>query len=329
MSSERMKVLEMIADGKINPEEAARLLEALSQERGGHRRFKFEMPDVHIPKIDLEQIGEVYVELKKSVVNGAQKAEGSFRRSRAAKYIEFKDYPISVEAPEGIDRCKMHLQLRAGKLRLKAGDTGGPLFHGKARRVHDEPVVISEVRDGLSEVTLKHSLGRLSARLSPDFSYSFSLDNAAGDSSLDFEGLKVEELKVENNAGSVSVHLGGEVDRVEVDIQNNAGNVMLKVPDSHAVRITPSGSLSAHNLEKYGLEIIDGVAASSDWDSNSKGVDIVLSQHVANFQLAWKRRNGVKLGASKSEDDEGSKDDEGKVEDEGNAEDETSAETDE
>ena len=83
---------------------------------------------------------------------------------------------------------------------------------------------------------------------------------------------------------------------MNVGIKNNAGNVRIKVPEDYAVKLTASGSLSSHNLEKYGLELEEGVAVSPDWDSNSRGVEIMLRQNVAHFQLDWKRRGGSSVG---------------------------------
>ena len=49
------------------------------------------MPEINIPKIDLGNLGDMYLELKNRVAEGTKEAQGKFRRSRAAKYLEFKD----------------------------------------------------------------------------------------------------------------------------------------------------------------------------------------------------------------------------------------------
>jgi len=299
MTRAKLKVLEMVAEGRITPEEGVRLIEALGEadrRSGGRSRFGMDLSDIRIARIDLGQIGEVAVELKKSVVEGAKKAHGRLKRSRAGRFFELKDYPIHVKRPEDMERCWLKLDINAGKLKIQGGANEASLLSGKAKRVPDEPQVFTEQRDGHSEVGIKHSLGRMGLKVNTGLSYRIRLDNAASDSRLVLEELRVEELKIDNNAGNVVTLLGELVPRVEVEVSNNAGNVRLKVPDTHAVRVTPSGSLSSHNLARYGLEPIDGVAQSADWDENPNTVDILLSQNVANFQLDWKRSNGVQVG---------------------------------
>lgn len=300
MSQEELKVLEMVAEGKISPEEGVRLLEALSEREPGPRARHgrgIEFPDVRLPRIDLGQLGEVCVELKNTVVEGAKKAHGHFKRSRAGRYFELKDYPLSVAKSEGIERCKLNLSMRAGKLRLKGGPLEGMLLVGKARLVPEEPVIHTEVREKQIEVTLRHSMGRCEATASDDLVYRVNVDNAAADSRMALEELKVEELVVDNNAGSMRISLGEKVSHVEIDLRNNAGSLRLQVPGTHAVRVTPTGSLSSHNLDKYGLEVVDGAASSNDWEANNKRVDILLSQNVAHFRLDWQRSDGVRVGA--------------------------------
>jgi hypothetical protein len=298
MSREKLKVLEMVAEGRITPEEGVRLIEALGEaDRASHSGRRLHWPgdigDIRLPKIDLGQIGEVCVELKKSVVDTARKAHSHLKRSKAGKYLEFKDYPLSIERPTGVERCKLAFDVRAGKLKLKGEEIGDLLLVGKVKRAPEKPVIITDVRDNVSDVTLRHSLGRCLLRANPTIPYSIALSNAAADSRLQLEQLEVTELDIDNNAGGVMVALGEMAGQVGVNISNNAGSVQLKVPGSHAVRVTSTGSLSSTNLEKLGLEPVDGAASSLDWDDNPRRVDIILDQNVANFNLIWKRSDGV------------------------------------
>lgn len=309
MSSEKLKVLEMVADGKISPEEGVRLIEALGEAdragRGPGRRFAFDVGDLRLPKIDLGNLGEVYVELKKTVTEGARKAQTRFKRSRAGKFFEFQDYPLAVERSEGISRCHLNLDIRAGRLKFKGQDIGDKLLLGKVKRAPEEPVVIAEEREGETEVTLRHSLGRCLLRANPSVPFRVHLDNSAADSRLQLEGLAVPELDIENNAGNVVAALGELVEQVRVKISNNAGNVRLRVPPAYAVKILPTGSLSSDNLERLGLEAVDGVAASADWEENAKRVEVTLSQNVASFRLDWKPPEGARGADAWEEEEEG------------------------
>jgi hypothetical protein len=315
MSGEKLKVLEMVAEGRITPEEGVRLIEALGEADrkagggagssggggstviGGQRFNPFGMGEIKIPRIDLGNLGEVLVEVKNNVNDMGKKAEATLRRSRAGRFFDVKDFPLSAPRQGDIKRAKVRFDVRAGKLRVRAAeDTAEQFIEGSIKRTPEEPSLVSEVKDGRLEAALKCSLGRGSISLHPEMSYKLQLSNSAADARLELAGLTVEELEIDNNAGSVAVELGDRVERVAVKIENNAGSLRLAVPAQYAVRFIASGNLSSHNLEKYGMELTDGTAQSGDWHDNPRGVEITLSQNVASFVLEWQRRDGVSVG---------------------------------
>src|SRR5438552_850878 len=151
MSSEKLKVLELVSEGKITPEEGVRLIEALgeadrkaggsssgssssSSSFGGQRFNPFGMGEVRIPRIDLGHLGEVLVEVKNNLSDAGRKAEANLRRSRAGRFFDTKDYPLSAPRSDNINRAKVRLDVRAGKLRLRAADeSGGELLAGTVK----------------------------------------------------------------------------------------------------------------------------------------------------------------------------------------------------
>ena len=234
MTREKLKVLEMVADGKNSPEEGVRLIEALggtgrSQGRG-MRVMPIDVTDIQLPKIDLGRLGEVCVEVKKSVSEGARKAHKHIKRSRAGRFLDLKDYPITMERAATMETGRIHFDVSAGMLKVKGQDIGEKVFTGKVKRTPDEPVVIAEEREGMAEVTLRHSLGRCLLRLTPDLPMEIKLDNSAADSRLQLENVRVYGLDIDNNAGSVVAVIGELVDQVNMSISNNAGSVLLKLP---------------------------------------------------------------------------------------------------
>jgi len=307
MTREKLKVLEMVAEGKISPEEGVRLIEALGSAnraagRGPGRVLPIDVGDIRLPKIDLGKLGEVCVEVKKTVSEGARKAHRQIKKSKAiegsrlGRFLDMRDFPLSVDRSETMESCKVKFDISAGKLKVKGQEIGDKLLLGKVKRSPEEPVIITEESDGKGHVTLRHSIGRCLLRMSPEMPYSIKLDNSAADSRLQLDQLQISEMDIDNNAGSIMAVMGARVDRVNLSISNNAGSVLLKLPSLHAVRIRSTGSLSTDNLEKLGLETVDGCATSSDWDENPKRFDIELSQNVANFKLDWKRSDGVTIG---------------------------------
>ncbi len=304
MSREKIKILEMVQEGRLTPDEGLRLIEALldADNRGSRSTAsggaRIDMHELKLPKIDLKGLGEVAVEFQNTMMDTFKRTQRQYKRSKASKYAELKDFPIKIEVPDGIKRCNLNLDIRAGKVKLKAGESGGPLISGKVKRTPTEPVIISEVKGGKADVTLKHSIGRSGLKLNPDLAYTASLHNAAADAHFDLSALDVKDLDIDNQAGNMVVLLGRREERVEMDVRNNAGSVTLHIPEDYALRLEATGSLSKLNLEKYGLDLVDGLAESSDWDDNPRGVSVHLSQNVAAFMIEWKRRDGIDLKAN-------------------------------
>ncbi|MCC7477750.1 hypothetical protein IT575_04765 [bacterium] len=312
MSEERLKVLEMVANGVISAEEGVRLLEALgaAERRGpvqgasmpgpgqgmhghpGHRgkiNVELPLPSLKIPRINLGGLGDMYVELKHNLGEVARTGYSRLKSTKAGKYLELHDYEVEGPGAEGVEHCNLKMELQAASLKLKAGDVDTPLISIKARKVQEQPVLITTFQDGQAEAALRHGLGRCGIELSPQPSYSLVLQSAASDASLDLSALRIEDMLLENNAGSVKMQLGSGCERVLLRIRNNAGDVQVKVPHDFAVRVIGRENLSANNFEKYGLKLDEEGAASEDWGTNPRQVEIQLDQNVAHFSLSWRK----------------------------------------
>jgi hypothetical protein len=292
MGMEQQKVLEMVASGKITPEEGVRLLNALTMTTVPKKKPLVDLPQISVPRIDLGNLSDVGVELKNTVVTGALSAKKKLHDSKAGKYLEVKQFDVSGPEVSGVTKAKLNLECSAGKLTLIAGETGGKLVSGKIVRVNQEPTVSSEVASGEAKYSLAHSLGKAALVASSVPEYDLRLQNSASESRLDLSDLKVNTLDIENNAGSIVARIGASQWLLHVNVQNNAGSVRLAVPTSHALRVVGTGSLSSSNLETYGLKPAAGGHQSSDWDTNEKRCEIVLVQNVASFELVWRKQKG-------------------------------------
>jgi len=291
MGQEQQKVLEMVASGKISPEEGVRLLNALTANTAPKRKSMFDLPEIKVPRIDLGPLSEVAVELKNTVVGGAIIARKKLDETKAGQYLEVKKSTFEGPDVAGVTKAELLIDCSAGKLTLVSGETGGKLITGKVARIKDEPELQSEVADGVAKLRLSHSLGKAAVVASIVPEYDLKLHNAASDCKLDLADLKVNTLSIDNNAGSVAARLGGTQWLLHANIQNNAGSVRLSVPTSHAVRIVGSASLSSSNLANFGLKDVAGGQQSNDWDTNEKRCEIVLVQNVASFELAWRKQS--------------------------------------
>jgi hypothetical protein len=292
MSREKLKVLEMVAEGKISAEEGVRLIEAMGQaDRQARRgaRHGVEIPDIRIPRIDLGNMGEMVVELKKNVERGARKASDRIRETSAGKYFTYKDYPVSVGWPDGVNRCILNLECSAGKLKLKGADITGKILLGKVKRSPEEPQVSGETEGENCTVRLRQVVGRGLLRFNQHMPCTITLNNSASDARLNLEKIKAEHIELSNSAGNAIIKLGNRVPRVSLAVDNNAGNLKLIVPDEYAVRIKQDKNMSADNLGRFDLSREDGALVSADWGENERQVELVLSQNVANLSLDWRR----------------------------------------
>ncbi len=312
MSEERLKVLEMVSNGIISAEEGVRLLEALgtSERRGpsqgngspgpgmgshaqpGHRgkvNIELPLPSLKIPKINMGGLGDMYVELKHSMVEAARTGYSKLKTTKAGKYLELHDYEVEGPGAEGVAHCNLKMEVQAASMKLKAAEADAPLITVKARKVQEQPVLITTFQDGQAEAALRHGLGRAGIDLNPHPSYSLVLQAAASDAVLDLSTLRIEDLLLENNAGSVKMTLGEGCERVLLRVRNNAGDVQLKIPAGFALRVIGRENLSANNFEKYGLKLEESGMASEDWEDNPRQVEIQLEQNVAHFSLNWRK----------------------------------------
>jgi hypothetical protein len=293
----------MVAAGKISPEEGERLLNALNAGAGGRNRSgskPFEIGDFRLPNVDVGRLAEMAVDLKKTVVKTAQSAEGKIKKSKAGKYLEPREYPISVDQVLSPDLpVQLDLNIQAGQLRLLGEmDEAGKLVVGRATCVPDAPVVVSEVSEFRQHVGLRHRLGTCWIRLAEAPVYHIRLENAAADTRLELGQLRAASLKLNNNAGNLDIRLGERSPHVELEITNNAGSVDLLVDSGYALKIHSSGTLSSSNIENLGLKLVDGSYVSPDWESNARCVEILLAQNVANCSISWRgAKKAAMLGA--------------------------------
>lgn len=287
MSQEQIKVLEMVAAGKISPADGERLLNALrSDGRGG--RMGFGPGEVRIPRIDLGQVGEMMVEIKKSIREGARAAKQQIREGRMREYVELRDFYLEQDPPSAPMPVELSLESQAGQLKLVGGAPEGKLLSCKSRRVKEPPTISLTEAGGRASLKLAHSLGIAKVSLSEAWEYSLKLDNSAADAQLDLSALRVSSIKAANNAGNLALRLGSLLPRVQLDLTNNAGSLSLALDPAFALRVAVSGTLSSANLERFGLTLVDGWLQSADWEGAAQRAEILLAQNVASFALSWR-----------------------------------------
>lgn len=287
MSQEQLKVLEMVASGKISPADGERLLNALRADGRG-RTIGFGAGEVRIPRIDLGQVGEVMVEIKKSIREGARQAKHHIREGRMREYVELRDFYLEQDPPSAPMPVELAIESQAGQLKLGAGAPEGKLLSCKSRRVKEPPSISLTETGGKARLKLAHSLGVAKVSLSEAWAYSLSVDNSAADAQLDLSALRVGSLKAANNAGNLALRLGRLVPRVQLDLTNNAGSLSLALDPAYALRIALSGTLSSANLERFGLAQVDGWLQSADWEGAAQRAELLLAQNVASFTLSWR-----------------------------------------
>ena len=233
MKEERLKVLEMVAQGKIAPEDGVRLLEALGETRSA-RAMRCRISACR---------RSIWASWARSSSSSKKRRwKGRARRTATSAAAgpggcwSSRTSRSAWMCRRACSRCNLNLETRAGKLKVRGGEAEGKLLLGKIKHAPEEPEVFLEVREGVAELGVKHGMGRGSLRLNETLSYAFKVDNAAADTELELEELLVDDLEIDNNAGQVVVQLGGRAEHISVAIKNNAGNVTLKLPETHALK---------------------------------------------------------------------------------------------
>ncbi len=111
------------------------------------------------------------------------------------------------------------------------------------------------------------------------------IDLAAGDMDIDLTRLDVERLTVNVRAGSVEIFLPAAAGDTEVDIDAAAANVVIRVPDGVAARITTDVVLGDADIDTRRFPRKGGGYESADYADAENRVDITVNVSVGRVAV--------------------------------------------
>jgi DUF4097 and DUF4098 domain-containing protein YvlB len=218
--SERLRILNLLEQGRINSDEAARLLEALAQSDKGTKRKKFTFWH------SLEGLPEIIstaIETSTKHGNASQTLEFPQKNT-----IEFKgisgDINIIGESRDTVEIQKdgfMKTNEKEDTLKIKAlsGDI-------KILTDHNTNLVIKGISGDISITDLagKTDIESVSGDIiGRGLSGSLLVKIVSGD--IDFEYLNIDEIDIESRSGDITLFLSEKAE-AEVNIETEDGDIM-------------------------------------------------------------------------------------------------------
>ncbi|OGC38956.1 hypothetical protein A2Y85_06005 [candidate division WOR-3 bacterium RBG_13_43_14] len=221
--NERLKILKLLEEGKINADEASRLLEALSHSESGHKKHhRMWAAFEHIPESiatmingslqhmsspeELRFSGKSQLEIKAIsgdlIIQGTEQNEILVRKDGFG-HVKEKDDKIEIKAISGDINAQIPKQTKI----LIKGVSGA--------------ITISDMEN---EILLKTVSGNV---IGKNLRGSFTGDMIAGDLVLDF--IEVKDLNIRSRSGDVMLHLDDQID-AHISIETEEGEIFCDLP---------------------------------------------------------------------------------------------------
>lgn len=113
------------------------------------------------------------------------------------------------------------------------------------------------------------------------------LDLGASDIELDLTDHMLRKLKLEAGASRVDLHLGCRSNEISVDIESGASDLTVSVPRNMALEIDSDAALSSTNFKDIGLEKVDGIYRSSNFDSAACTAHFNIDSGVSKVRIEY------------------------------------------
>ena len=217
--NERLQILKLLEEGKINAEEAERLLEAVSksgtQEKGTRHKIWSSLEG--LPKVISAALGNSF----------SESAEEEFHKYPRKKKIKFKGISGNLEI-NGTDTDRIDIQkdgfakikelddsiavkALSGNVKINAPKATDLAIAGISGDIEISNIIGSfEIESVSGDITGKNLSGSLSGEI------------VSGDMDMDFA--KVEKIRIKSKSGNVTLRLDKKVE-AEIKIETTDGNV--------------------------------------------------------------------------------------------------------
>ena len=208
--------------------------------------------------------------------------------------------PEAVTIPlQGAARVNLKIQHGAGRLAIRGGAgpnvlasgtfTGG-LEHREDRRGDALDVVMSVPSGSWMNFGGPWIFGPWNpilwdVRLNENVPMALDLQTGAGESQIDFSGLKAQEISLKTGASSSEMTLPARAGKVRVKVESGAASVVLRVPDGVAARISVESGLAGISIDTNRFPRSGSGYQSPDFDRAENSADIRIETGVGSVSV--------------------------------------------
>lgn len=208
--------------------------------------------------------------------------------SRTGRAAEFQRVPDSL-ALDGATSARITFKHGAGRLLVAAGAPAGQMLAGTfAGGVEKEAVRRGETID----ITLRTPAQEWSSwvfpwnwsgrgsgfewdvHISPEPGLALRFETGAGESLLDFSGLRVSEVTLKTGASSTQMALPAAAGFTRVEIRSGVAEVNVAVPAGVAAHVFGSMGLGTLNVDQSRFPKRDGFYESPDYTTAANRVEV-------------------------------------------------------
>ncbi len=125
--------------------------------------------------------------------------------------------------------------------------------------------------------------------LSPQLVWTMNLDIAVANGKIDLSNVAWRTLDISSGVSNLTLRLGNQsIHPARIHIKSGVGRVVLQVPHSMEIRITPSTPAFLHRLERDGLtKHQDSYVSPNYFADSGQKVDVVIDSGIATIVLEW------------------------------------------
>lgn len=115
--------------------------------------------------------------------------------------------------------------------------------------------------------------------------WDINLEVGAGETIFDLSSYKIENVRLKGGAASFNLKLPEPVTTTNVAVETGVAEVVIKVPEVSACRITVDTGLSAKDFEGFQKQA-DGSYQTSNYNSSAKKILINLKGGLSSFEVS-------------------------------------------
>jgi len=207
------------------------------------------------------------------------------------KTSNYKDQNFTVPFDSVATKGILNLEAAAGNFEV-SGTAKDFLDFNKTGEVGNYEMSTTDITNGKS-ITLKMESGKVHGsfrknkveiKLNPKPSWNMKLDIGAADLDLDLTEYKIDTVKVDAGASSMTIRIGDKNPRTDVEFDAGASSIDVQVPEKSGCQISSESFLVSKNFkgfEKKG----DHIYQTSNFNSANAKIYITVKTAVSSINV--------------------------------------------